>query len=330
METLIVTTGEQHPTDVADLRGKRLAIATETEEGRRLAESKVKQLTGGDRLRARYMRRDFFEFDPTHKLLIVGNHRPVLRNVDEAIKRRLLLVPFTATIPPEKRDPDLSVKLQAERPAILGWMLDGCLEWQRDGLNPAALRPGRDRRLLRDRRRVRALGRGLPRLRPERHHAEGDGVRLVEGMGRGARRVHRDRGPAPRLPHRPAGGRRDPDREGAGPGVDRRRAPGRREGRPVRRTGRTPAPVPGVHARAHVNGDIPKDCPPRPPAGHFALSALYPHVTGAGASLACGACEAREMAPLPRDVGAYNQAVEGFIRRHATCAFRPDPLGTRS
>jgi putative DNA primase/helicase len=136
METLIVTSGEQHPTDVADLRAMRLAIATETEEGRRLAESKVKQLTGGDRLRARYMRRDFFEFNPTHKLLIVGNHRPVLRNVDEAIKRRLLLIPFTAAIPADKRDPDLAVKLQAEYPAILGWMLAGCLEWQRQGLNP--------------------------------------------------------------------------------------------------------------------------------------------------------------------------------------------------
>ena len=96
METLIVTRGEQHPTDLADLRAKRLAIATETEEGRTLAESKIKLLTGGDRLRARYMRRDFFEFEPTHKLLIIGNHRPVLRNVDKAIERRLLLVPFTA------------------------------------------------------------------------------------------------------------------------------------------------------------------------------------------------------------------------------------------
>lgn len=138
METLIVTSGEQHPTDIADLRAKRLAIATETEEGRRLAESKVKALTGGDRIRARYMRRDFFEFEPTHKLLIVGNHRPVLRNVDEAIRRRLLLIPFTAVIPPTKRDPDLVVKLQAEYPAILGWMLRGCLDWQARGLDPPA------------------------------------------------------------------------------------------------------------------------------------------------------------------------------------------------
>ena len=110
METLVVTTGDQHPTDVADLRGKRLAIAVETEEGRRLAESKVKQLTGGDRLRARFMRRDFFEFEPTHKLVIVGNHRPALRNVDEAMRRRLLLIPFEAVIPSEKRDPDLALK----------------------------------------------------------------------------------------------------------------------------------------------------------------------------------------------------------------------------
>jgi putative DNA primase/helicase len=138
METLIVTAGEQHPTDLADLRGARLAIATETEEGRRFAEAKVKALTGGDRLRARYMRKDFFEFAPTHKLLIMGNHRPLLRNVDEAMRRRLLLVPFEAVIPPEARDPDLAGKLRAESPAILRWMLDGCLAWQAEGLRPPA------------------------------------------------------------------------------------------------------------------------------------------------------------------------------------------------
>jgi putative DNA primase/helicase len=136
METLIITSGEQHPTDVADLRSKRLAIAVETEEGRRLAESKVKQLTGGDRLRARYMRRDFFEFEPTHKLVIVGNHRPALRNVDEAMRRRLLLIPFEARIPPEKRDRELAEKLEGARPAILRWMVAGCLAWRRDGLLP--------------------------------------------------------------------------------------------------------------------------------------------------------------------------------------------------
>jgi putative DNA primase/helicase len=136
METLIVTSGEQHPTDLADLRGKRLAIATETDEGRRFAEAKVKALTGGDRIRARHMRRDFFEFDPTHKLLVVGNHRPTLRNTDEAMRRRLLLIPFEATISAAHRDRDLSEKLLAERPAILRWMIEGCAEWLANGLQP--------------------------------------------------------------------------------------------------------------------------------------------------------------------------------------------------
>jgi putative DNA primase/helicase len=136
METLLATQGDQHPTDLADLRGQRLAIAAETEEGRRLAESKVKMLTGGDRIRARHMRQDFFEFDPTHKIVIVGNHRPALRNVDEAMARRVLLIPFDAVIPPEARDPQLADKLALERPAILSWMLAGCRAWRERGLDP--------------------------------------------------------------------------------------------------------------------------------------------------------------------------------------------------
>lgn len=136
METLMATIGDQHPTDLADLRAKRLAIATETEEGRRLAESKIKHLTGSDRIRARHMRQDFFEFAPTHKIVIVGNHRPALRNVDEAMRRRLVLIPFDVVIPPEERDPQLADKLAAERPAILGWMLAGCRAWLERGLDP--------------------------------------------------------------------------------------------------------------------------------------------------------------------------------------------------
>lgn len=138
METLLVTQGEQHPTDLADLRGKRLAIASETEEGRRLAESKMKDLTGGGRIRARHMRRDFFEFNPTHKVVIVGNHRPGLRNVDEAMRRRVLMIPFEVVIPPEARDLQLAEKLAVERPAILGWMLAGCRQWLERGLDPPA------------------------------------------------------------------------------------------------------------------------------------------------------------------------------------------------
>jgi putative DNA primase/helicase len=136
METLVATTGEQHPTDLADLRGKRLAVATETEEGRRLAEAKIKMLTGGDRIRARHMRRDFFEFAPTHKIVIVGNHRPALRNADEAMRRRLVLIPFDAVIPLDARDPKLAEKLAAEHPAILAWMIEGCRLWLERGLDP--------------------------------------------------------------------------------------------------------------------------------------------------------------------------------------------------
>jgi putative DNA primase/helicase len=84
------------------------------------------------------MRQDFFRFTPQFKLIIAGNHKPSLRTVDEAIRRRFHLVPFTITIPPAERDPDLPNKLKAERPGILQWMIDGCLAWQREGLNPPA------------------------------------------------------------------------------------------------------------------------------------------------------------------------------------------------
>jgi putative DNA primase/helicase len=135
-EMLMVSTSDRHPTEVARLRGVRLAVGSEIEIGKTWAESKIKALTGGDRLQGRYMRQDFFEFVPQFKLMIVGNHKPSLRGVDEAIRRRLHLIPFTVTIPPEERDPELSQKLTAEWPAILRWAIDGCLEWQSQGLNP--------------------------------------------------------------------------------------------------------------------------------------------------------------------------------------------------
>ena len=89
-------------------------------------------LTGGDPIRARFMRQDEFEFLPQLKLLISGNHKPGLRSVDEAIRRRFHLIPFTVTIPPDERDHDLTEKLKTEWPAILGWMIDGCVAWQRE------------------------------------------------------------------------------------------------------------------------------------------------------------------------------------------------------
>jgi putative DNA primase/helicase len=114
------------------LNGARLVTASETEEGRAWAESRIKQITGGDRISARFMRQDFFEFDPAFKLLIVGNHKPILRNVDDAAKRRFNIIPFVHK--PEQRDLELENKLRAEYPAILRWMIDGCLDWGRNGL----------------------------------------------------------------------------------------------------------------------------------------------------------------------------------------------------
>ena len=112
-------------------------MGNEVEAGRTWAESKIKALTGGDRLQGRFMRQDFFEFDPQFKLMVAGNHKPSLRGVDEAIRRRLHLIPFTVTIPPDERDPDLPEKLKAEWPAILRWAIDGCLDWQQRGARPA-------------------------------------------------------------------------------------------------------------------------------------------------------------------------------------------------
>jgi putative DNA primase/helicase len=130
---------EQHPTDLAGLRGARFVTAIETEDGARWAESKIKSLTGGDRIAARFMRCDFFEFTPEFKLFIAGNHKPGLRSVDESIRRRLHLVPFTVTIPENERDPRLVEKLRTEHPGILAWAIEGCLAWQREGLNPPSV-----------------------------------------------------------------------------------------------------------------------------------------------------------------------------------------------
>jgi putative DNA primase/helicase len=123
-----------HPTEIADLLGARVVTTVEVEDGRRLAESLVKQLTGGDRLKARFMRQDFFEFDARFKLFLAANHRPVIRGTDHAIWRRVRLIPFDVTIPPAERDRTLPEKLRAELPGILAWAVQGCLAWQREGL----------------------------------------------------------------------------------------------------------------------------------------------------------------------------------------------------
>jgi putative DNA primase/helicase len=135
-ETFMASKVERHLTEVADLRGARLVVASETETGRRWAESRLKEMTGATPISARFMRQDLFEYTPQLKLVIVGNHKPHLSAVDEAIRRRLHLVPFKLVVPKEERDLHLAEKLKAESPAILRWMIDGCLEWQAEGLNP--------------------------------------------------------------------------------------------------------------------------------------------------------------------------------------------------
>ncbi len=136
MDTFTESQTDRHPAELAMLRGARLVTAQETDEGRRWAESRIKALTGGDPITARFMRQDFFTYTPQFKLLIAGNHKPGLRNIDEAIRRRFHLLPFTVRIPPQQRDPQLFDKLKEEWSAILGWAIKGCLAWQTDGLNP--------------------------------------------------------------------------------------------------------------------------------------------------------------------------------------------------
>jgi len=132
METFTASQGDKHPTDLAMLRGARLVCANETEEGRAWAEVRIKQLTGGDTITARFMRQDFFEFRPQFKLVVIGNHKPVLKNVDDAAKRRFNVVPFLHK--PASPDRELETKLKAEWPGILRWMMEGCLDWQTHGL----------------------------------------------------------------------------------------------------------------------------------------------------------------------------------------------------
>lgn len=120
--------------DLADLVGARLALTTETEDGAALAESLVKSLTAGDTISARPLYGRPINFAPQFKLLMLGNHRPVVRGTDFGIWRRIRLVPFRRTFAPDERDPHLLDKLKAEAPHILAWMIEGCIDWQRRGL----------------------------------------------------------------------------------------------------------------------------------------------------------------------------------------------------
>jgi putative DNA primase/helicase len=122
----------------AALHGARLVTTSETNAGGRFDEATVKRLTGSDTIRARRLYQQEFEFEPTHKLWFATNHRPEIKGTDYAIWRRLKLVPFGRKFGPGERDEGLAETLRAEAPGILRWAVEGCLTWQREGLNPPA------------------------------------------------------------------------------------------------------------------------------------------------------------------------------------------------
>lgn len=133
-QTFLHSQTPQHPTDIAGLQGARLVVGSELPKGKTWDEAVIKDLTGGEKQTARFMRGDFFDFMPQLTLMIAGNNMPSFRGVDEAIRARVVLVPFTVTIPAEKRDKALPEKLRAEGPAILRWAIEGARMWLEDGL----------------------------------------------------------------------------------------------------------------------------------------------------------------------------------------------------
>jgi len=136
VEMFIEAQGDRHPTEIADLHGVRFAVTSEAPLGKSFDESKLKKLTGGDRLEGRRMREDFWQFDPSHKLFISGNHRPRIKGQDDGIWRRVYLIPFNVQIPASEQNPDLPASLADELPGILNWAIAGCMAWRSLGLAP--------------------------------------------------------------------------------------------------------------------------------------------------------------------------------------------------
>jgi putative DNA primase/helicase len=133
-ETFMKKNSEGISNDLAELENVRLVVAVELDEGRRLAEVLAKQISGGDTIKARFLFHEFFEFRPQFKLWLCGNHKPQIYGTDHAIWRRIRLIPWVVTIPEDEQDKNLCEKLKAEWPGVLSWAVEGCLEWQREGL----------------------------------------------------------------------------------------------------------------------------------------------------------------------------------------------------
>lgn len=134
-EILLAMPVGSHTTSVTDLKGARLAITVEVQEGRRLAEALVKELTGGDSITARRMRQDNMTFEPTHKIVLAANHKPIVHETTHALWRRIDLIPFNYVFPESERIKDYhEILLKEEKDGIFLWALKGCLEWQEVGL----------------------------------------------------------------------------------------------------------------------------------------------------------------------------------------------------
>jgi putative DNA primase/helicase len=133
-ETFVKQNADRIGNDIARLRGTRFVITTETEQGKRLAEPLIKQITGNDKLTARFLFSEYFSFLPTFKIFMAANHKPVIRGTDYGIWRRIRLIPFTTTIPADKQDKDLEEKLKGEWSGILNWLITGTVRWQSEGL----------------------------------------------------------------------------------------------------------------------------------------------------------------------------------------------------
>lgn len=134
--TTFTVRNDSNTNDIARLMGSRFVTAMEVGEDKRLNEALIKQLSGGDLISARYLHKEFFDFYPTFKIWMGTNHKPKIKETDDGIWRRIKLIPFEVTIPPNERDGELLAKLRRELPGILAWAVKGCLDWQKQGLNP--------------------------------------------------------------------------------------------------------------------------------------------------------------------------------------------------
>lgn len=136
VESIMVRRNNGVNSDIARLEGARMVISSEANEGSRLDEGLVKQMTGGDKVVARQLYGKEFEFSPKFKLWMATNHRPLIRGTDDGIWRRIMLIPFKVQIPQNQVDKDLKFKLQREAAGILNWIVQGAMMWQTEGLKP--------------------------------------------------------------------------------------------------------------------------------------------------------------------------------------------------